>query len=72
MAPFDAFSVARGGEVADLRRLIVQGPPRRRPFMAESPTPGVAVEEVLDLRSFSQPAPSMLEGMEWPSEQPDD
>jgi hypothetical protein len=72
MEPFDRFVDLGAGDIDELRRLIVSGPGKRQPLVAESPLVRPEASSVLNLRDVGAVFPSFVETMEIPKEQPDD
>lgn len=70
--PFDKFVAASASEVADLRQLILRGPGRRQPMIAESPIQRPDPAALVDFREVGSILPSFVESMELPKDQPDD
>jgi len=70
--PFDRFVEASPNEVADFKRLLQSGPPRRQPVVSESPLQRLEPSVVLNPREVGPVLPSFIETMEIAREQPDD
>lgn len=70
--PFEKFVDASTSDVADFRKLILSGPARRQPTMAESPGQRLDTSLLVNPRELGPVLPSFIEGMEIAKEQPDD
>ena len=72
VAPFDKFVTTRTEDVASLRKLIIQGPPPRQPFMAEAPILRFDSRQVITFRGIGLVFPSFVHYMDVSKELPDD
>ncbi|HLL53030.1 MAG TPA: hypothetical protein VK447_05750 [Myxococcaceae bacterium] len=70
--PFEKFSDASADDVADFRKLIQNGPPKRQPAMAESPGHKLDTNLLVSPKEIGPRLPSFVESMEISKEQPDD
>jgi hypothetical protein len=70
--PFDAFTSGGIEEIAQLRRLILNGPPARPPVWAESPPLPLEPRTLVTLSGLSPELPSLVETVQVSKEQPDD
>ena len=72
VVPFDKFAEASADDVADFRKLITNGPPKRQPVMAESPGHKLDTTLLVNPKEVGPRLPSFVESMEIAKEQPDD
>ena len=70
--PVDHFAPLKGNEVSDLRALVLKGPPKRLPQLAESPTLRLDVTPLINLAQIGMVLPSFVEGIDASNEKPDD
>lgn len=72
VAPFDGFTASGIEEIAQLRRLIQNGPPARLPVWAETPPLPLEPRTLVTLSGLQPEFPSLVETVQVSKEQPDD
>ncbi len=72
VAPFSAFVKVQGREFDDFRKLVQNGPPRRQPFIVESPVLPVDTDALVQSEKLNPVLPPFTSAMDVSSEQPDD
>lgn len=72
IGPVGKFTEVRDSELLELKALVQKGPPKRVPFVAESPTLRPELEPIVDMKEVGFVLPDFLEQVDSPSERPDD
>jgi hypothetical protein len=70
--PIGGFRAAEADALAPLRQLLVKGPPRRKPVMAQAPGFALDTAPVVSFHDVGFSLPTFVDQLESPKEQPDD